>query len=430
MFGFANGLLLALFAAAACDLALAVRRQHSLRGALGWLWENEHLLFGGWGAAYRTRLGEALFCAGMACYEVSVVFCNSMARENWAWVQGALAPALDWAAFLCFGAKILLGTRYSWRSLGAAGALYFIARWVHFNSHNIWFIGIVVAVLAAKDADLPRAMRAFFTAGALAMALVVGLHFAGIVAPDLVSERGGEYRQSYGYGHPNTFGGLFFGLTLAWVLMRARKLRWGDVALTVAAGVFLMIGPASRSAALCALGLAALLAFCRLWPRAAASRPVRWLCTALVPLVAAVSYLLPLGLVKTGPWNSDFGPAWLARIDDLLTNRLSLSWIAYRVYPIRIAGQTLLEWPPLDNSFVYALYQFGPVMAVILAVLLTAALWGLARTRRLPELCCLTVMLLYAFMECQSFHLTTDPAALLLCGAVFALPPERWEKTE
>uniref|UniRef100_UPI003AB1B0A9 ABC transporter permease subunit n=1 Tax=Allofournierella sp. TaxID=1940256 RepID=UPI003AB1B0A9 len=50
--------------------------------------------------------------------------------------------------FLCFGAKILFGTRYTWRELLAGGALYFIARWVYFNSQNIWWIGIVVAVLA------------------------------------------------------------------------------------------------------------------------------------------------------------------------------------------------------------------------------------------------------------------------------------------
>ena len=423
MFAFANFLLLALFAAAAVDVVLAVRRQGGAKAALGWLWRTDHLLFGGWQAQTRLRLAEPVFAAGLALYEVSVVFCNSMLRETWPWVQGTLSPLLDAAAFACFGAKILLGTRYNWRSLGQAGALYFIVRWVHFNSHNIWFIGIAIAVLAAKDADLSRVMQAFFAAGLAALAAVLVLHFAGIAAPSPYSERVGAYRPAFGYGHPNTFGGLVLGLAAAWAMVRLKKIRWADIGVIAAAGVFLMAGPACRTAALCALLLAALLAVHKLRPGLCARGPVPALCAALVPLEAAVSLILPLFFVKIGPWNTDFGPAWLARLDGVLTNRLSLTWVAYRMYDIKIAGQTLLDWPPLDNSFAYALYQFGPVLALLLAALYAAALYRCARAGQGAALCCLLALLVYAFAECQSFHLTTNPAALLLWGAVYAQRP-------
>lgn len=215
MFGFANFLLLALFAAAVFDLIFALARGGGLRGALHGLWNTPHLLFGQQLAEWRLQLGRILFAAGLAAYEVSVVFCNSMARQNWAWVQGVMSPVLEWLAFLCFGAKILFGTRYTWRELLVGGALYFIARWVYFNSQNIWWIGIVVAVLAAKDVPLRRPLQVYFASGCAAMAVVLALHFAGIVAPDLTSERMGALRGTYGYGHPNTFGGLVFGLVLA-----------------------------------------------------------------------------------------------------------------------------------------------------------------------------------------------------------------------
>ena len=426
LFEFANGLLLALFAAAVFDLAAVWRRTGSVRAAFGWLWRTEHPLFGDWLWPRRQMVAAPLFAAGLALYEANVVFCNSMARENWPWVQGALSPVLEWAAFLCFGAKILLCTRYSWRGLGLAGALYFIARWVHFNSHNIWFIGIVVAILAAKDVDLCRALRAFFAAGAAAMAVVLALHFAGIVAPDLVSERVGVFRPTFGYGHPNTFGGLVVGLLLAWVMLRARHLHWMDVAASAAVGVFLWEGPACRTAALSAFFLTLLLAAALVRPSVFRGRAVPWLAALSVAVVGAVSYLLPLGLVKCGPWNDDFGPAWLARIDGALTNRLSMTWMAYRLHTIKIAGQVLSDWPALDNSFAFMLYQFGPVMAALIAALFAAALWGLFRSGKTVWGCCLLAMLVYSFAECQSFHLTTNPTALLLCGAVFAMPLSRW----
>ena len=431
MFEFANFLLLALFAAAAFDgvtalIAAPGRGVCRLRAAFLDRWQREHLLFGGWGAAWRERLGGVLFAVGLAAYQFTVAFCNSMARVQWDWVQGKLSPVLDWVAFLCFGAKILLGTRYTWRSLGVAGCLYFIGRWTYFNSQNIWWIGIILAVMAAKGTALRRPLRAYFGAGLAGVLLTVSLFFAGWIPAGSGSDRVGEVRGTFGYGHPNTFGGLVFGLTMAYAMLRAGKLRWRDIALIAASGVFLWVGPASRSAALCSLLLAVLLAVHKCFPRLLAGRKVPACSAAFVVLLAVVSFVLPLFLVKTGPWNNDFGPGWIAAIDGALTNRLSLTWSAYWLLDIKIAGQVLDPWPPLDNSFAFALYQFGPVVLVLLMALTAAALWGLARTRRFPELLCLGVMLVYAYMECQSFHLTTNPTALLLCGAVYLLPPDRW----
>lgn len=426
MFEFSTVLLAALFAAAACDLVLGWRAapagQNRCKAALRQLWHAEHFLLGGWGAAWRQKAGQVLFIAGVAVYEFNVTFCNSMARENWPWVQGILAECLNWGMCLCFGLKILLGTKYTWRSLGVAGCLYFIARWVYFNSQNVWWFGIILVLMAAKDVPLARPLRAFLASGAAGMMLVAALHFAGIVSPGLLSERMGEYRQTYGYGHPNTFGGLLLGLVLAFALLRAHRPRWGDIAAIAAAGIFLQVGPGSRSAAITCLILAILYTAYRLFPQFWSKRHLPALGAGLVGVFAAVSYLLPFFLVKIGPWNTDFGPAWLAKLDSLLTCRISMSWVAYRMFPLKIAGSVLLDWPALDNSFVFSLYQFGPVVTVLWALLVAWTIYALLRVRRTPEALCLIALLFYSYMECQVFHFTTNPAVLLLCSRFFALP--------
>ena len=104
-----------------------------------------------------------------------------------------------------------------------------------------------MALLAAKDVPLRRVMKAFLACGVPTLALVELLHFAGIIAPDAASERNGSYRLMFGYGHPNTFGGVMFGLLLAWVLLRRTRLTWPELAGVAAVGVFLMVGPKSRS---------------------------------------------------------------------------------------------------------------------------------------------------------------------------------------
>ena len=384
MFGFANALLLALFAAAGVDLVLALRRK-----AVGQLFTVPHYLFGDWGGEARARWGQRAFLLALMLYEFTVVFCNSMARENWPFLQGQLAPVLDMIMYTLLCGKILLGTRYTWRELICAGVLYFVARWVYFNGQNIWFLGLVMVLLAAKAVPLRRSLQAFLGCGVPTLALVEVLHFAGIIAPDALSERSGSYRLMFGYGHPNTFGGIVFGLVLAWVLLRQAKITWAEIAAVAGVGLFLYKGPASRSPALCAFLLAVLLVCAKSVGVRKGRKLTAGLCAAMVPVVGAISYILPLFVVKIGPWADEIGPAWLAKLDSLLTCRISLAWAAYRMYDIKIAGQMLMDWPAIDNIFVYFLYQFGPVLVVLAGILMAVTLYRLARHGRWQAAACL-----------------------------------------
>ena len=168
MFGFANALLLLLAAAVVIDFVPVLRCRLS---PADW-WQEERLMFTPHGASWREKYGQWAFLLGVMVYEFIVVFNNSMARETWPWLQTQLSPVLDWVMYLCFGWKILLGTRYNGRSLLCAGMLYFVARWVYFNGQNIWWIGLCVALLAAKDVPLRRAVKAQLLCGVPTLALV------------------------------------------------------------------------------------------------------------------------------------------------------------------------------------------------------------------------------------------------------------------
>lgn len=352
-------------------------------------------------------------------YEFTVVFCNSMARENWPFLQGQLAPVLDMIMYTLLCGKILLGTRYTWRELICAGALYFVARWVYFNGQNIWFLGLVMVLLAAKDVPLRRSLQAFLGCGVPTLALVEVLHFAGIIAPDALSERSGSYWLMFGYGHPNTFGGIVFGLVLAWVLLRQAKITWAEIAAVAGVGLFLCKGPASRSPALCAFLLAVLLVCAKSVGARKGRKLTRPGCAP--PWCGGGGHQLYFAAVrgKIGPWADEIGPAWLAKLDSLLTCRISLAWAAYRMYDIKIAGQMLMDWPAIDNIFVYFLYQFGPVLVVLAGILMAVTLYRLARHGRWQAAACLLVVLFYGYMETQVIHITSDPALLLLVPAVF-----------
>ena len=251
-------------------------------------------MFGGWGGPLAGEGRRLAVCRGLGRLRVYRLFLQQYGPGAVGLGAGGTVPGAGLDRLPLFRVKILLGTRYTWRSLGVAGCLYFIGRWTYFNSQNVWWIGIILAVLAAKGTALRKPLRAYFGAGLAGILLTVSLHFAGLIPAGSGSDRVGEVRGTFGYGHPNTFGGLVFGLTMAYAMLRAGRMRWRDIALIAASGVFLWAGPASRSAALCTLLLAAALTVHKLCPKLLAGRAVPGLGVAFVALLAAVSFILPL----------------------------------------------------------------------------------------------------------------------------------------
>ena len=168
-----------MLAAACLDFAPVLRRRLS---PAAW-WAEERPLFCARGAAVRQRYGTAAFLLGVMVYEFIVVFNNSMARENWPWLQTRVSPVLDWVMYPTSGARFCSAQRYSGRSLLCAGALYFVARWVYFNGQNIWWLGLCVALLAAKDVPLRRCMKALLACGLPTLALVELFALCGRYCP-------------------------------------------------------------------------------------------------------------------------------------------------------------------------------------------------------------------------------------------------------
>ena len=88
MFGFANGLLAFLALAAVLDFLPVLRHR---RSPAVW-WGEERLLFTTRYASVRQKYGAWAFLLGVMVYEFIVVFNNSMARENWPWLQTRISP--------------------------------------------------------------------------------------------------------------------------------------------------------------------------------------------------------------------------------------------------------------------------------------------------------------------------------------------------
>ena len=131
MFGFANGLLAFLALAAVLDFLPVLLHR---RSPAVW-WGEERLLFTTRYASVRQKYGAWAFLLGVMVYEFIVVFNNSMARENWPWLQTRVSPVAGLGS--CISASAL---RSCWAQSTMAAALVCAgllvlcwARWVYFN---------------------------------------------------------------------------------------------------------------------------------------------------------------------------------------------------------------------------------------------------------------------------------------------------------
>ena len=421
MFEFANILLLGLFAAGAISLVPVVSRNRSIHA---W-WSDETLLFGSWGIAYRENLGRICFYTALGLYEFTMLFCYSSANS--------LAPELvdSLLAVLCNGiavllaVKILLGTRYAGQGLLVSGILYFIARWVHFNAHYIWWIWIVFFIFACKDVSITFSMKILLATG-IPTFLLLSILWAFHCIPDYSYDG----RLAFGTVHPNVASGILLGFLLAWLIIKRRHLSWGDIAITAICMVFCEIFPHSRTTFGATAILLVLLLIVMLFERRNRLRPagrlLACLLTASVPLTCLLSFWLPMIFNDAA---SPLNP-FAVKLNDALTGRILLTVRAMEYYSIKIAGQMLDRMQAsdlyLDNVYAYMLYALGPVMLFLSCCLVMYAIYQYARMGQWVITCCFIAMVAYSFAENQVLRLQVAPLNLLLAGAVFALPAKRW----
>lgn len=430
MFIYANILLLGLFAGVLYLGGTGLARRVPLPALLSPAGE-ERLLFGGWGGKWRERLGMACFLLGLGAHLFQIAFLHSQLIRLYPDTVGFLDEALDVVLGLCILFKILLGTRYNLYQLGFGFGVYFVLRWVHFNSHNLFFIVAVFLVMAAKDVPLRKSLKLFLAVSGGSTAFIMLSSTVGFLGLRTYIEQfydyGGYYKATtLGYTHWNAAGGLLLGAAMGWALLRQERMSWADYLAIAAAGALTFKVIDSKTSGLLIFGVLLCCLAARFLPRLKGWRALPWLgagFSALLALASGVGVQLLYGEIHRDPETGisvvTWWPPLLRKIDDLLTGRLYLMMVALRDFQVKIAGQMLPDYPPIDNCYLNSMLAQGPVAFALLWAGACAAVFQLLRARKLLPGLMLLVALVYALMEVQYLHINSNPTLLLLAGVVW-----------
>lgn len=382
--------------------------------------QQEVFLFGRWCEEARAAVGSWLFLAAVVALQINVFFLNSLARKTNVAGFASLDLFLENLYLLAVVAKLLLFTRYSGWQLGVGFCGFFVLRWVFLNNHSFWMILGVLFALAAKDADLRRALRAALAVSAVCFAAVALSSLAGWIPTLRIEDAPGvRGRNSFGYGWYNMTGAALLalcGMYLCWRQMK--KLCWWDFLPLAAALIFCDQGPDSRASTICIALLLLLAAALRLWPRLIRPVWVRVLVSA-VPLLGFAGSLL-------SSWFYDGAVPAFQALDTLLSGRLFLGHQAMTQTRLAIAGQGLWDQEFLvDNCYVYLWVYAGPVASVLIWGAMALLLWRLLKKGALAESAVLTVMLFHATMETHFLWPCVNICLWLVPCVAYWLPSAR-----
>ena len=399
----------------------ALRLQGGVQQKLASFLQQEKYLFGNWGGEFRHQAGDWMFLSGVVATQITAFFLNSLVRENTGTWYTLLLQATEFLYLWVLLLKIVFFTRYSGQQLIVGFCFFFVFRWVFINNHAFWMGLGLFCILAAKDADLRRTVKAGLVASILCFAAVAGGSIVGWI-PTLqtgAAESNSRLRDSFGYGWYNMTGAVLLAICLMYLCWRQVKhLKWFDFVLLGSVLVFCNQGPDSRAATTCIAILILLAAVLRLWPQMI--QPV-WI-RALAAAIPAAAFFVSL----LGSWLYEDDNPVLHAVNTLLSGRLLLGQQALQQTSIAIAGQGL--WDKnfiVDNYYVYLWIYGGPVASLLLWGAVTWLLWRLMKKRAAAESICLVVMLAHATMEGHFIWPCINVCLWLLPCVVYLLPQDR-----
>ena len=341
-----------------------------------------------------------------------------------AWLRHAVLGA----AALIAAARVVFDRGRSWAAL-ALGALFALVLYLASeNSMQGYLLELGVLLIGAQGLRFEKLVRVYLAVISAALLVTMALALGGVIE-NLVYERAGRTRMSFGVAYPTDFCAHVFFLCCCWTWLRERRLHAAELALIVLLAAFCLVFCDARTSAACLLLLAGGMAYIKLRRALAARRGAEYrmsrVCSALLcaamPLCAAL--IIALSLAYDGA--SDF----MVRLDLLLSGRLALGRLGFDRYGVTLLGQFVEmtglgnslvhtgEYFWLDSSYVNILLRMG--VLTLLGVLAVFVAGGV-RQRRLgswERLFILAVIALQCMIEHHLIEIGHHPFLLMALSA-------------
>jgi len=320
------------------------------------------------------------------------------------------------AIFLC---------RYSFRQIAIilAFCAFYVFLYQHTQAGENIFLASMMIVFSARYVKWERLLKFSLV---LYIVFIIGSAVAEQVelVPTLEFFRGDVRRYSFGFSHPNVFGGYVLFIVIVWLLIRYKKLKVFDYIGWLLIAAFMWIVPNSRA---CTFSILLICLFTFIFKRAGNKLlkclPIKIICVSFYGIMAAFSVL--------ASYFYDENNALYVQIDQsIFTTRLSCAHTFFIENPITWFGQKLqlidvtkaaqkgVSSSILDNFYVRQLLGGGIIHFLIIFVMFTYLVYRAIKINDQGMLIALIVLMIYWVYEARGLNLVYN---ILLVQVVYQI---------
>lgn len=182
----------------------------------------------------------------------------------------------------------------------------------------------------------------------------------------------GIYKQSFGFGHPNTFSIYVYTMLLELIYLRFNKMNFLDIGVFIGVGVLILKIGGGRSSGYTYFAILVVTMICKFFPKIYQTKISALIFTVITPIAAVMSFVL----AKLYVLNNEFAVA----LNTLTTGRLRLSAIFLNKYSLKLFGQEIETLGTrrailnhtnsmiLDCAYIKCGLKYGLIFLIILCI--------------------------------------------------------------
>lgn len=307
--------------------------------------------------------------------------------------------------------KIVTDNTYTERQMACLIFVFFLGMLIFLKTGEMNPFTLFILLFSMKGIEVHRALKVLLAVNMVFFVGTLLLCRMGFIYDDVYYfSRPGQIlaRHSYGLGHPNQVFMRFFLLSAIMLACVRGKYHRMKMVLIFAAAVVLYKGTDSRSGFACTLLL--LLAVGLLDINVGKIRQI--LSVGMLAAYSAVVILPVVFLV----WNGNLVQA----IDRALTGRISLARKFLELYSLSVFGaaRNISNGFVVDNSYMYIIIHYGIAFYILYIAAVGCLLYAMYRKKMAYEVTAVTVLHIYAFIECVLINPVFN-FSVLYAGAFF-----------
>lgn len=288
------------------------------------------------------------------------------------------------------------------------------------NSGEVVLLGVLLFVAAAKEIKADNIMLIYFKIHLFILIVTTILAFTNVIDMNVMS-RGMIQRNSFGFSHPNGFGGEILTIIVCYVTLKWKKIKNIELMMITILGLVLLQEADCRMASI-VLGAYVL---CIWMIKNIYKFKVN--VNAVKNIVMLIFFMILAVTIYAVVWYS-YQNKTLRLVDSILSYRFDAMHSIYKSQGIRLFGQKILNEAAIrvDNSYARVMLINGFIPFVILALFSVNTCKVFAQKDEVKYLLAFGAIMLSGFIENNFFRIENN--FCILIGGTYLLSSISKEK--